>query len=191
MSGNRLKVTIASLLLLLLTAGSVSSSPGDLDNIRESMRDAYPEEIISRTESILSSSGSADGGQTDIIDTVEWMVSSKLTGSLIIEYLTLASDLSGAGISPADLSHKAREGIAKGVKPERIISVLKSRTDSLKDARVLALSLENEGVVFLDRQMTYRILADYLSRGIKNEEIISKATTRDFSQYQALESVVK
>lgn len=191
LSGNRLKATIATLLFLLFAVGPAVSSPGDFTDIRDTMKGSYPEEIIAKAETLLVSVESVDKGAADIVDTVEWMASSNITGSLIIEYLSLVSDLSGAGISPTDLSSKAREGLAKGVKQERIISVLRSRAESLKAARVLALALEDEGVVFLDRQMTYRILANYLSRGIKSEEIISKTSARDFSQYQALESVVK
>jgi len=61
----------------------------------------------------------------------------------------------------------------------------------LKSARVVVLSLENEGVDFLDKQMSYRVLADYLARGVSPDELSTQVLKRDLGDYPALENVIR
>ncbi len=191
MFGTALKsIAITPVILLLLLGNSAFSSQND-GSMGDVIVEVFAEETVDRASDIFNSLDIEKEDKQGILKTVEWMVSSDLKAEAVLEYLSQASVLSGAGISIKDISHKIREGIAKGISQERIIAVLKDRVQRLKDARVLALTLENEGIGFLDRQMSYRILADYLSRGIPSDRIMSKALKRDFEDYQALESVVK
>ena len=191
MFGTVLKsIAITPVILLFLLCNSAFSSQND-GSIGEVIGEVFAEETVDKASDIFNSLDIGKEDKQGILKTVEWMVSSDLKAEAVLEYLSQASVLSGAGISTKDISHKIREGIAKGISQERIIAVLKDRVQRLKDARVLALTLENEGVGFLDRQMSYRILADYLSRGIPSDKIMSKALKRDFEDYQALESVVE
>lgn len=183
-------IAISPVILVLILCQSALSSQND-GSIRDALAGSYSEEAILKVSDLYNSLEIGKEDKESILDTVGWMASSDLSVDVVLKYLNLASDLYSAGISTRDISLKAREGIAKGVGQERIIVVLKDRVQRLKDARVLALTLENEGIGFLDRQMTYRILADYLSRGIPSEEIMKKVTEGDFGDYQALESVVK
>ncbi len=183
-------IAISPVILVLILCQSALSSQND-GSIRDALAGSYSEEAILKVSDLYNSLEIGKEDKESILDTVGWMASSDLSVDVVLKYLNLASDLYSAGISTRDISLKAREGIAKGVSQGRIIVVLKDRAQRLKDARVLALTLENEGIGFLDRQMTYRILADYLSRGIPSEEIMKKVTEGDFGDYQALESVVK
>lgn len=183
-------IAISPVILVLILCQSALSSQND-GSIRDALAGSYSEEGILKVSDLYNSLEIGKEDKEGILDTVGWMASSDLSVDVVLKYLSLASDLYSAGISTRDISLKAREGIAKGVSQGRIIVVLKDRAQRLKDARVLALTLENEGIGFLDRQMTYRILADYLSRGIPSEEIMKKVTRSDFGDYQALESVVK
>lgn len=106
-------------------------------------------------------------------------------------FLRLAEDLSRAGISLLDLGNKVQEGVAKGASPERIMVILEERASRLKGARTLVLGLESEGVVFLDRQMAYRVLADYLSRGIPGPDLAERVARRDLKDFPALDNVIR
>ncbi|MFV1957626.1 MAG: hypothetical protein ACC669_10000 [bacterium] len=183
-------IVISPVFLALLLCQSALSSQNN-GSIRDILQGSYSEEAILKTSDLYNSLDIGKEDKDGILDTVEWMASSNLSVDVILEYLNLVSELYDAGISIRDISLKAREGIAKGVSPERIIAVLNDRVQRLKDARVLVLTLENKGVEFLDKQMTYRILANYLSRGISSEEIMSKVYESDFGDYRALESVVR
>ncbi len=183
-------IVISPVFLALLLCQSALSSQNN-GSIRDTLQGSYSEEAMLKASDLYNSLDIGKEDQDGILDTVGWMASSNLSVDVILEYLNLVSELYDAGISIRDISLKAREGIAKGVSPERIIAVLNDRVQRLKDARVLVLTLENKGVEFLDKQMTYRILANYLSRGISSEEIMSKVYESDFGDYRALESVVR
>jgi hypothetical protein len=105
--------------------------------------------------------------------------------------LRLAADLSAAGISVDDLSSKVSEGLAKKVPPDRVMAVLAERADRLKDGRVLVLDLSSEGTAFLDQQMAFRVLADYLSRGVPSAELRRRILTRSFADFPSLENIIK
>jgi len=108
-----------------------------------------------------------------------------------LDYVNLVSGLVKADISLGDLTSKVREGIAKGASPERIAVVIRDRADWLKRARVIVLSLENEGVSFLDKQMAYRVIADYLTRGVSPDELTAQVMEKDLGNYPALENVLR
>ena len=107
------------------------------------------------------------------------------------EYLKVAAYLSRAGIELDDLTTKIKEGIAKKVEPQRLNKVIAQRGEALQEARVVVLNLEDGGVEFLNRQMTYSVIADYLLRGISSESIMEKVSQSDFSNYPALENLVR
>ena len=107
------------------------------------------------------------------------------------EYLKLAADLSRAGIDLDDLTNKIREGIAKKVSPERLNRVIEDRVKALKEARVLTLELVENNIKFLDRQMAYRVIADYLLRGVSTEDLLASIQDGKFSKFPALESVLQ
>ena len=107
------------------------------------------------------------------------------------EYLRLAAELSKAGIELEDLTNKIREGLAKKVSPERLNVVIGNRAEALKKARILTLKLVEEGTEFLDRQMTYTILADYMLRGVQAEELRVSVLEGDLSSYPALENLIR
>jgi len=108
-----------------------------------------------------------------------------------LDYVNLAYGLNKADISLEDLAYKVREGVAKGATPDRVMVVINDRVGWLKSARVVVLSLENEGVDFLDKQMSYRVLADYLARGVSPDELSTQVLKRDLGDYPALENVIR
>ncbi len=110
---------------------------------------------------------------------------------LCVEFVGLASGLVRAGISLKDLASKVREGIAKGASTERVRAVIRDRTERLKSARVVVLSLENDGVSFLDKQMAYRVMADYLTRGVSAEEMSHRILDGRLSEYPALSNIIR
>jgi len=108
-----------------------------------------------------------------------------------VEYLKAAGDLSRAGIDVSDLTSKISEGIAKKVSPERLNRVLAQRAEALQEARVLVLSLEGSGVEFLDKQMAYRVMADYLLRGVGPDDLRSGLIEGDLKSFPALDNVLR
>ncbi len=105
--------------------------------------------------------------------------------------LDMARELTAAGISTVDLASKVREGVAKKVNGERVMAVLAERVSRLKEARALVLGLVSEGTVFLDQQMAFQIMADYLARGIPAQDLRRRVAKRSFEDFPALGNVVR
>ena len=106
------------------------------------------------------------------------------------EYLKLAAQLARAGISPADLTNKIREGIAKRVDADRLVHVLGKRAEALKEGQAVVLGLERENIRFLDRQMAYTVMADYLLRGVKSSDLTTSVIAGQMGKYPALRNVI-
>lgn len=105
--------------------------------------------------------------------------------------LQLARELAQAGIGVDDLASKVKEGVAKKVAPDRVMAVLSERAERLKDGRALVLDLSGEGTVFLDQQMAFRVIADYMARGISREELRKRILSRSLADFPALENVIR
>ena len=177
-----------------LLAASLSLFPaiasGSWSEVDEILKEAYGVQTARECRDYYSSLDIPDSQVATVRDAVERLVEAGYPSGCPMEYLRLAADLSQAGIDLDDLTNKIREGIAKKVSPERLNKVIDDRVEALKEARVLTLKLEQEGVNFLDRQMAYKVMADYLLRGIASEELEAGVLKGDLSKYPALENLL-
>ena len=164
------------------------SSWSEIDGI---LTEAYGSQTARECRDYYSSLNIPEDQVAAVRDSIVRLVEAGYPSGCPREYLRLAADLSKAGIDLDDLTNKIREGIAKKVKPQRLNKVIAQRGEALQEARVLVLDLEAGGIKFLDRQMTYRVMADYLLRGVSPEEIKTSLTEGDLSKFPALDNVIR
>jgi hypothetical protein len=124
-------------------------------------------------------------------DAAAWMEKAGFTGEALARFVEMARDLASAGISTSDLASKVREGVVKKVGHERVMTVLDERVSRLKEARVLVLELAAEGVVFIDQQMAYQVVADYLSRGVGSRILREMVLQRSLADFPGLDNVLR
>lgn len=130
-------------------------------------------------------------GRTELRQTLETMSVAGYPGEAATGLLEVAGDLSRAGISIHDICCKVREGVAKKAESGRVMAVVADRAGKLKDGRVLVLDLSSEGTVFLDQQMAFRVVADYLARGIPAPELRKRVLARSLGDFPALENLIR
>ncbi|MDF1534984.1 MAG: hypothetical protein P1S46_00590 [bacterium] len=180
---------VTSLALALLTVPvDGSCSWKEVDSI---LRQAYGPEVALECESYYGSLDIPEEQIAPIRDAVRILVEAGYPVGCPREYLEFASELARADIALKDLSNKIREGVAKKVSAERLNTVLQQRTKALQEARVIVLGLADRGVVFLDRQMAYSVIADYLLRGIMTNDLEGALLEGDLARYPALENVIR
>jgi hypothetical protein len=182
-------LAVATLVFALLAVPVVGScSWNEVDSI---LRQAYGPEVARECEDYYSSLGIPVDQIAPVRDAVQSLVDAGYPAGCPRDYLKFASQLVRADIALQDLTNKIREGVAKKVSPERLDRVIEQRTEALLEARVIALSLANGGVEFLDRQMAYSVIADYLLRGIQTSDLESALLEGKLAQFPALENVVR
>ena len=165
-----------------------SSSWVEVDEI---LRGAYGPQIAQECQDLYSTLDIPADQVKEVRESIARFVEAGYPAGCPREYLRLAAELSKAGIELEDLTNKIREGLAKKVSPERLNVVIGNRAEALKKARILTLKLVEEGTEFLDRQMTYTILADYMLRGVQAEELRVSVLEGDLSSYPALENLIR
>jgi hypothetical protein len=181
-------VVLTALFLCLLPS---TVYPG-VKEINTILTKAYGEKVAKECSDYYSGLNIPEDKAPSIQDAVERLVEAGYPSGCPIEYLKVAAGLSRAGIDFGDLTNKIREGIAKKVEPARLIRVIIQRAEALQEARVVVLSLEEDAdVEFLDRQMAYSVIADYLLRGISRGPIVEKVSQGDLSSYPALENLIR
>jgi hypothetical protein len=181
-------MVFALLAFFLLVSDGTVVKAGDIYPV---LRDACSEAVADKAMAILGPVDLPDDELAYLNKTLEMFHESGFPPGTCLDYVNLVSGLEKADISLEDLTSKVREGIAKSASPERIAAVIRDRADWLKRARVVVLSLENEGVSFLDKQMAYRVMADYLTRGVSPEELTARVMEKDLDNYPALEHVIR
>jgi hypothetical protein len=181
-------VVFALLAFFLLVSDGTVVKAGDIDSV---LRNACSETVADQAMAILGPVDLPDDEVAYLKKTLDIFHESGFPAGTCLDYVNLISGLVKADISLEDLTSKVREGIAKGASPERITFVIRDRADWLKRGRVIVLSLENEGVTFLNKQMAYRVMADYLTRGVSPDELTTQVVKRELSDYPALENVIK
>ena len=181
-----------SILLIALFLCLLPSTvyPG-VKEINTILTKAYGEKVAKECSDYYSGLNIPEDKAPSIQDAVERLVEAGYPSGCPIEYLKVAAALSRAGIEFGDLTNKIREGIAKKVEPARLIRVIIQRAEALQEARVVVLNLEEGGVEFLDRQMAYSVIADYLLRGISRGPIVEKVSQGDLGSYPALENLIR
>ena len=165
-----------------------SSSWVEVDEI---LRGAYGAQIAQECQDLYSTLDIPADQIKEVRESIARFVEAGYPARCPREYLRLAAELSKAGIELEDLTNKIREGLAKKVSPERLNVVIGNRAEALKKARILTLKLVEEGTEFLDRQMTYTILADYMLRGVQAEELRVSVLEGDLGKYPALENLIR
>lgn len=165
-----------------------SSSWVEVDEI---LRGAYGAQIAQECQDLYSTLDIPADQIKEVRESIARFVEAGYPAGCPREYLRLAAELSKAGIELEDLTNKIREGLAKKVSPERLNAVIGNRAEALKKARILTLKLVEEGTEFLDRQMTYTILADYMLRGVQAEELRVSVLEGDLGKYPALENLIR
>lgn len=188
-SFHRAVFTVSLFITLLLFVSSLASAKnGEVESI---LRGAYGEALASEAQAIIGSLDLPDDEVIHFRETVDIFRENGFTARSSLDYVNLAYGLTKADISLQDLACKVREGVAKGASPDRVMVVINDRVGWLKSARVVVLSLENDGVAFLDKQMSYRVMADYLARGVSPDELSTQVMKRELSDYPALENVIR
>ncbi|GBE14539.1 MAG TPA: hypothetical protein ENH32_01275 [Proteobacteria bacterium] len=190
MSGRLYVRCVTALLPLVLVFSLTMAVSAEGNDLRSVLQNAYGESVSSKAAALgfLDLTGEEAGY---LKETVEMFAGAGFSARLCLDYLDLASGLVGAGISLKDIEAKVREGIAKNAGGSRVVAVITDRTQWLKKARALTLSLENDGVSFLDKQMSYRVFADYLARGVSGEDLGTHVMLRELDDYPALENLVR
>lgn len=161
------------------------------DSVGNFLREAYGPEVAFRSRGYLDGEDLSPEESAAVLEAVRLIAEAGYSGEYSLEYLRLAGDLSGEGITLGDLTNKIREGIAKGVDGSRLVHVLEKRSAALKEGRVLVLQLEKEGVNFLDRQMACRVFADYLLRGVKGGDLAASVRGGDLREFPALDRMMR
>jgi hypothetical protein len=164
---------------------------GSWSEVQEILTEAYGAQAARECSDFYDALNIPDEKVAAVRDSIARLVEAGYPSGCPKEYLKLAADLSQAGIDLDDLTNKIREGIAKKVSPERLNRVIDDRVKALLEARVLTLELIDKGVHFLDRQMAYRVLADYLLRGVSTADLLTSIQDGKFSKFPALESVLQ
>ena len=155
------------------------------------LAEAYGEEVARQCSDYYSDLNIPEGMVFSVREAIERLVEAGYPSGCPLEYLKVAADLSRAGIDLDDLTNKIREGIAKKVEPQRLNRVLAQRAEALKEGRVVVLELEGSGVDFLNKQMAYSVMADYLLRGISRDSIMEKVVQGDLGDYPALANLIR
>jgi len=164
---------------------------GGWDRVDEVLREVYGEQEASQCRDYYSSLDiSADEAEL-VSQALERLDGAGYPSATAGEYIRLLTELSRAGIHLEDLTNKVTEGVAKKVSPERLTVVMVHRVDALKEGRVLTLKLAGEGIRFLDQQMTYTVVADYLLRGVRSEDLMSSVAEGKLDKYPALENLIR
>jgi hypothetical protein len=179
------------LLVTLCLCFLPSSGYSGVKEINTILTKAYGEKVARECSDYYRSLNIPEDKALSIQKAVERLVEAGYPSGCPIEYLKVAAALSRAGIDFDDLTNKIREGIAKKVEPARLIRVITQRAEALQEARVVVLNLEEADVEFLDRQMAYSVIADYLMRGISRGPIVEKVSQGDLSSYPALENLIR
>ena len=183
------KLAILAMAVALISVPVVGSCSWDeVDSI---LRQAFGPEVARECEDYYGSLGIPEEQVAPVRDAVQSLVDAGYPAGCPREYLKFASQLVRADIALQDLTNKIREGVAKKVSPERLDRVIEQRTEALLEARVIALSLADGGVEFLDRQMAYSVIADYLLRGIQTSDLESALLEGKVTEYPALENVIR
>jgi hypothetical protein len=179
---------VLTALFLCLLPSTVYSGVKEINTI---LTEAYGEKVAKECSDYYSGLNIPEDKALPIQKAIERLVEAGYPSGCPIEYLKVAAALSRAGIDFDDLTNKIREGIAKQVEPARLIRVITQRAEALQEARVVVLNLEEADVEFLDRQMAYSVIADYLMRGISRGPIVEKVSQGDLSSYPALENLIR
>ncbi len=183
------KLAILAMAVALISVPVVGSCSWDeVDSI---LRQAFGPEVARECEDYYGSLGIPEEQVATVRDAVRSLVDAGYPVGCPREYLKFAAQLVRADIDLQDLTNKIREGVAKKVSPERLNRVVEQRTEALQEARVIALGLEGGGVDFIDRQMAYSVIADYLLRGIQTSDLENALLEGKFADYPALENVVR
>lgn len=179
---------LAATALFVLSTGVSGAVTPELEPVLSSF---YGSEAARECRPYYSSLDIPAEEATMVVEAVRILAAAGFPYSCPRDYLRLVADLSQAGIGLKDLTMKIQEAVAKKVDPIRLIRVLEQRTDALKNARVVVLEVEGSGVEFLDRQMAYRVMADYLLRGVPAAELKTGMMERDLADYPALDNVIR
>ncbi|MDF1526974.1 MAG: hypothetical protein P1S59_12000 [bacterium] len=176
---------VAGVLLLFST-----SAFGSWSQVDEILTEAYGAQTARECSDYYSTLNIPDDQVAAVRGSIARLVEAGYPSGCPWEYLKLAADLSKAGIDLDDLTNKIREGIAKKVSPERLTRVIDDRVKALLEARVFTLKLVENKIKFLDRQMAYSVIADYLLRGVSQQELMASILEGKLEKYPALDSVI-
>ena len=163
---------------------------GSWSQVEEILTEAYGVQTARECSDYYDALNIADDQVAAVRDSIARLVEAGYPSGCPKEYLKLAADLSRAGIDLGDLTNKIREGIAKKVSPERLTRVIDDRVKALLEARVFTLKLVENDIKFLDRQMAYSVIADYLLRGVSQQELMTSILEGKLEKYPALDSVI-
>ncbi len=169
----------------------VPSAQGSWSDIESVLMETYGPDIARECGDYYRTLNIKDNMDTEIIQAIRILADYKFPSTCPRDYLRMASELSLAGIELGDMTRKIQEAVAKKVSPERLIRVLEQRKEALKNSRVLVVALEEAGVDFLDRQMAYTVLADYLLRGVSKDSITEEVKQGNLKNYPALANLIR
>lgn len=88
--------------------------------------------------------------------------------TLLLEHVSKAGE---KGLPTEPLANKVKEGLAKGVEPKRIDSVLRQLVTHLESAQDVLKEAGQRGIAEGNRQRAIELMADALSRGATVEEV--------------------
>lgn len=177
-----------------LAAGLIlfpAPASGNWDRVDEVLREVYGEPEAGQCRDYYRSLEISADKAESVGLAIERMEKAAYPPPTAREFIRLLTELSRAGIEPDDLTNKVMEGVAKKVSAERLEAVMVHRADALKEGRVLTLKLAGEGTQFLDRQMTYTVMADYLLRGVPPADLMESITGGDLERFPALENLIR
>jgi hypothetical protein len=183
-------MTAACLVIIALTVAPASAF-GSWSKVDKVLRDAYGAQAARECRDYYSSLDVPADQLGSVTEAIEGLIEAGYPSGCPMEYLRLVAELTRAGIHLNDLTNKIREGVAKKVKPERLVAVITHRVEALKQARVLTIELVEDGAQFLDRQMVYTVMADYLLRGVKSEELKISIAEGSIDRFPALENLIR
>jgi hypothetical protein len=176
-----------TILALFFPVGGVTADWGEIEYI---LTEAYGARTARECREFIRSLDFPEDHLSLLRESVGRLVEAGYPEGCPREYIRMAARLAEAGIGPMDLTNKIREGIAKKVEADRLVHVLAQRADALVEGKDLVLELEKEDIRFFDRQMAYTVMADYLLRGVKGEDLALAATSGRMAKFPALRNVI-
>lgn len=184
--GDLAVMTVIALLVLIPLAAAAATPK--LDAV---LADAYGTDAPAECRQYYQDLDLSDEDAATVEKSVKLLAEAGFPYPCPRDYLKTVAELSRAGIDLRDLSMKIQEAVAKQVAPERLVRVLQQRGAALKEARTVVLGLEDAGLGFLDRQMAYTVLADYLLRGVPAAELAEGIKRGDLDTYPAIGNVLR
>lgn len=131
--------------------------------------------------------------EREVTPLLEDLLSYRLDCRQAVRVLEASTKARRAGLPYFVVFSKAREGVAKGASPVRVVEAAEAKVDALSTSRDVLKSLRLRGYRVADFQNAAIVVSTYLETGYSKEEIVSEIDRKGIlgAGFSALSDVVK